>query len=161
MDCPVLISETHGMAQRGGNVISHLKVGNPRSLFPSSAPARGFSSPLIRPGKADVLIALHPDGVAVHGFFLKTGGALICNSPEPQPSSHIDANRLALELGSPIAANLVVLGFAAASGALFCTPEAVRMTIERQGGKRLETSLRAYQAGCEEALRRATALTRH
>ena len=34
---PVLTSETHGMAQRGGSVVSHLKVGD-------------FSSPLIRSG---------------------------------------------------------------------------------------------------------------
>jgi len=39
---PVFTSETHGMAQRGGTVISHLKVGD-------------FSSPLIRPGHADGL----------------------------------------------------------------------------------------------------------
>ena len=37
----VLSSETHGMAQRGGTVLSHLKVGD-------------FSSPLIRPGHADL-----------------------------------------------------------------------------------------------------------
>jgi indolepyruvate ferredoxin oxidoreductase beta subunit len=37
---PVMTSETHGMAQRGGSVISHLKVGV-------------FSSPLIRGGAAD------------------------------------------------------------------------------------------------------------
>ena len=33
---PVFTSETHGMAQRGGTVLSHFKVGD-------------FSSPLIRP----------------------------------------------------------------------------------------------------------------
>ncbi len=37
----VLTSETHGMAMRGGTVISHVKVGP-------------FQSPLIRYGQADV-----------------------------------------------------------------------------------------------------------
>jgi indolepyruvate ferredoxin oxidoreductase beta subunit len=37
-DLPVFTSETHGMAQRGGNVISYLKIGD-------------FSGPLIRPGR--------------------------------------------------------------------------------------------------------------
>ena len=50
----VFTSETHGMAQRGGTVISHLKVGD-------------FSSPLIRPFKADGLLALTADGLAQHG----------------------------------------------------------------------------------------------
>ena len=40
---PVMTSETHGMAQRGGIVISHLKVGS-------------FSSPLVQPGRAAGLI---------------------------------------------------------------------------------------------------------
>ena len=35
-------SETHGMSQRGGSVISHLKLGS-------------FHSPLIRTGSADLL----------------------------------------------------------------------------------------------------------
>ena len=54
----VLASETHGMAQRGGTVLSHLKVGN-------------FSSPLIRPGNANGLLALKADSFARHGYFLK------------------------------------------------------------------------------------------
>jgi len=41
----VMSSETHGMAQRGGIVVSHLKVG-------------GFAGPLVRAGRADVMVAL-------------------------------------------------------------------------------------------------------
>src|SRR6266567_1527824 len=55
---PVLTSETHGMAQRGGIVISHLKIGE-------------FSSPLVRPGHADGLIVLKPGNVRLHRTFLK------------------------------------------------------------------------------------------
>src|SRR5512138_1009352 len=47
---PVLTSETHGMPPRGGIVVSHLKVG-------------GFASPLVRPGRADGLLALKAETV--------------------------------------------------------------------------------------------------
>ena len=50
---PVLTSETHGMAQRGGIVISHLKVGE-------------YTSPLVRPGQADGLLSLKGETVALH-----------------------------------------------------------------------------------------------
>ena len=67
---PVLTSETHGMAQRGGTVVSHLKVGD-------------FSSPLIRPFSADGLLALKPESLAQHGGFVKPGGWAIVNSSQP------------------------------------------------------------------------------
>ena len=64
----VLASETHGMAQRGGVVVSHLKVG-------------GFDSPLVRTGRADLLLVLKEENVALHREFLADGGALIVNAP--------------------------------------------------------------------------------
>jgi len=60
---PVFTSETHGMAQRGGTVVSHFKVGD-------------FSSPLIRPFKADGLVLLKDENITQHGFFLKKGAGL-------------------------------------------------------------------------------------
>ena len=44
----VRTTETIGMAQRGGGVVSHIRMGE--NIF----------SPLIPPGKADVLIAFEP-----------------------------------------------------------------------------------------------------
>jgi indolepyruvate ferredoxin oxidoreductase beta subunit len=57
---PVFTSETHGMAQRGGTVISYFKAGN-------------FTSPLIRPGRADGILSLKAENMAQHGAFLKPG----------------------------------------------------------------------------------------
>jgi len=54
---PVLTSGTHGAAQPGGAVISHLKVGV-------------FSDRLVRPGRADGLIALKSGSVPLHCSFL-------------------------------------------------------------------------------------------
>lgn len=62
----VLTSETHGMAQRGGTVISHLKVGT-------------FASPLIRPGNADLLLALKQENYPQHRGFLKPAGKALVN----------------------------------------------------------------------------------
>lgn len=62
----VLTSETHGMAQRGGTVISHLKVGT-------------FASPLIRPGNADLLLALKQENYPQHRGFLKPDGKALVN----------------------------------------------------------------------------------
>jgi indolepyruvate ferredoxin oxidoreductase beta subunit len=153
MGLSVLISETHGMAQRGGNVISHLKVSSlaDDAAAPTSRP---FVSPLIRPGRADLLLAMHPDGEKAHGFYLKDGGVIISNRPDSSNSSALDAGRMALDLESPVSANLVLLGFAAGSGALFCQPEQVRATLERFGGRRIELSLKAYETGWDEARRR-------
>jgi indolepyruvate ferredoxin oxidoreductase, beta subunit len=163
----VFISETHGMAQRGGNVISHLKVGarTPLAGHPEnrSGPVdpthRGliadtrFYSPLIRPGRADILLALHPDGLAIHRFYLKPDGLAFCNLAEPAPPQErsLDATRIAAELGMPVSANLVLLGFAVGSGRLFCTPREVERTLERPGGSRAGLNLKAFRAGLERA----------
>jgi indolepyruvate ferredoxin oxidoreductase beta subunit len=63
----VFTSETHGMAQRGGTVVSHLKVGE-------------FHSPLIRAGQADGLLALKAENLSQHMSFLKPGGWVFLNS---------------------------------------------------------------------------------
>jgi indolepyruvate ferredoxin oxidoreductase beta subunit len=60
----VLGSETHGMSQRGGSVLAHLKLGD-------------FHSPLIRTGAADILYSF-ADEESYRSFkFLKSGGASI------------------------------------------------------------------------------------
>jgi indolepyruvate ferredoxin oxidoreductase beta subunit len=163
MGYSALISETHGMAQRGGNVISHLKIGkraeqDTRSDTAGTAASSResvFVSPLIRPGRADVLLSLHSDALLAHGFYLKPKGEAFCNCAEAGTSgpemdackSVLDAGRIAAEIGSPISANLVLLGFAVGSGKLFCTPEQLENTLKRYSGKRLEMSLKAFLAG--------------
>ena len=147
---PVLASETHGMAQRGGVVVSHLKVG-------------GFHSPLVRTGRADLLIVLKEENVALHRPFLADGGFLAVNAPVPPDAGPgvrvhaIDADALALAGGIPQAVNLVVLGFALAriggggtAGGFFCNAEEVREALSRRqgaGGARLSGSLAALDLG--------------
>lgn len=142
---PVLTSETHGMAQRGGIVISHLKVGN-------------FDSPLVRPGQADCLIALKADNVPLHRHFLRQTGWIVANAAEYAAAGNsaatavVDADRLALQLDNPQAVNLIVLGRAAATGRLFCsapeTEEAIRRMLSAKTSL-LDGSIAAFRAGLE------------
>ena len=141
----VLISETHGMAQRGGNVVSHLKVG-----------CLSTASPLIRPGRADLFLGLHPDALQVHGFYLKPDGHAFCNTSRDGSRYALDAFRIASELGTPVSANLVLLGFTAASGLLFCGSAPFEKQLRNLGGTRREINFKAFHAGLE-----ALALDRH
>ncbi len=153
---PVLASETHGMAQRGGTVIAHLKVGP-------------FSSPLVRPGQADVLILLKEENAASHGRYLRPGGWAAVNAPSaPEAlagtaSRIIDADALARETGLGKAVNLVVLGRALAgapagdrtAAGLFCTPDEIRgilrSRLARQD-KLLDASLAALDLGITQTI---------
>ena len=157
----VLISETHGMAQRGGNVISHLKVGAQQAgsqtgTTESERQQLAFSSPLIRPGRADILLALHRDGLLAHSFYLRPDGKKFCNAPDNGEANCIDATRVATELGSAVCANLVLLGFAVGSGELFCSPEELERLLKGAGGKREEINLTALHAGLRAAEKRLT-----
>lgn len=114
----VLTSETHGMAMRGGTVISHVKVGP-------------FTSPLIRAGQADIGLFLHAENLEVHRGFLEPGGMIYMNSTQRGNPEAIDATRIARERGALVIANLVLLGFAVHQGALFCDTTTVEAVIQR------------------------------
>lgn len=148
---PVLASETHGMAQRGGTVIAHLKVG-------------AFSSPLVRPGRADVLILLREENAASHGRYLRPGGWAAVNAPSAPAaladaaSRIVDADALARKTGLGKAVNLIVLGRAlagppAGEGAgpgLFCTVDEIRSVLRSRmarQGPLLAASLAALDIG--------------
>jgi indolepyruvate ferredoxin oxidoreductase beta subunit len=148
---PVFTSETHGMAQRGGTVLSHFKVGD-------------FSSPLIRPRQADALLLLKAENLAAHGNFLKANGWVASNAGSDNkqqnkiPIHEIDADSVAQEIGNPKAVNLIVLGFALAKagkikakeGKLFCTMADIQSVLKNRFGKNkkmLEASLKALEAG--------------
>ena len=96
----VLMAETHGMAQRGGAVEAHLKLGD-------------FRSSLVRPGSADVVMVLHPTRVEAALPLLAPGGLCFANAPEPLPGAQtVDAGAAARSLEYPQGQNLILLGFA-------------------------------------------------
>ncbi len=146
---PVLSSETHGMAQRGGIVVSHLKVGC-------------FASPLVRSGHADGMLVMRDGNFPLHGSFLRAGGWAALNACSMEPEREglvapaVDADRLALECGAPQTVNLILLGFVLAENSpfpFFCSADDIRAVIERktQGKETLrERSLKALEAGLEK-----------
>jgi len=135
----VITSETHGMAQRGGAVISTVKVG----------PFRG---PLVAAGEADVGLFLVAENLPVHGHYLKPGGIAFVNGPAGAGRASVDATALAARAGSPRSVNLVLLGFAAGRGGLFSGPAGFEAAIRAYTPARfLEKNLQAFSAGVEAA----------
>ena len=131
----VLTSETHGMAMRGGTVISHVKVGP-------------FTSPLIRMGQADVGLFLHVGNLEIHRGFLKPRASIYMNAAKGGDAEAIDATRIAREHGSLVIANLVLLGFAVRQGRLFCDLATVEVVLKRISPvEQFETNLVGFKLG--------------
>lgn len=121
----VIGSETHGMAQRGGSVISHLKIGD-------------YSSPLVRQGTADILLSFDRDEAYRTLGFLKRGGSCFVNSLkedfwDPGIKGYLEKNeiraysfpadKVALALGAPWSANLALIGYAVRLSGLRAEPQ--------------------------------------
>jgi indolepyruvate ferredoxin oxidoreductase beta subunit len=145
----VIGSETHGMSQRGGSVVSHLKLGQ-------------FQSPLVRRGTADVLIALKAEEAFKSVDYLAEHGKCVVNATADQfpgealkgyvaqrslECATLAADAVALELGAPAVMNMVMLGFASAHVALPFTLDRLAETVNRLSAERL-------RAANVEALRR-------
>ena len=139
---PVLSAETIGMAQRGGSVFSHLRIGE------------GIHSPMIAWGEADLIIGFEP-GEAVRMFpFLKKGGRMIVSDRAVMPvtaslsgtdykaqdmldwlAAHVPAlqvvpaEKALAEVGSPKVLNLILLGAAVRSNALGLDQPALQEAI--------------------------------
>ena len=132
---PVLTSETHGMAQRGGTVLSTIKVGD-------------FASPLIRTGQADLGILLWEANLPVHRSLLQAEGKLLINAENTGEGTRIDAAKIARELGNAVLLNLVLLGLAVKQQTLFCNAEECEIAIKQLAPKKfIEQNLAAFHKG--------------
>lgn len=132
---PVLTSETHGMAQRGGTVLSTIKIGN-------------FASPLIRTGQADIGLLLWEANLPVHKGLLKKDAKLLINAEKEGEGERIDAAGIARKMGNPVLANLVLLGLAVKRQALFCQANECEAAIQQLAPKKfIEMNLEAFQTG--------------
>ena len=118
-DCK--LSEVHGMAQRGGSVITYVKI--------SHDPLEKIYSPIIDEGGADVILAFEKLEALRYLSYLKKGGVVLYSSQEilPMPvvagereypkeiekeldGVEVDALSLALKAGNAKTANSVMLG---------------------------------------------------
>ena len=120
----VKLSEVHGMAQRGGSVVTFVRYG--KKVF----------EPVVEEGSADILIAFERLEAQRYAHFLKKGGIIIVNDCRIDPMTvvigaseypqniienlkkdhevyTIDGGKIANELGNSKVLNSVVLGLAA------------------------------------------------
>ncbi|MDP2721662.1 MAG: indolepyruvate oxidoreductase subunit beta [Bacteroidales bacterium] len=159
-------AEVHGMSQRGGDVQSHLRLSS-----------KSIASDLIPEGKADLVISVEPmESLRYVNMMNKETGWLITsmnpfiNIPE-YPSLEellaeiwklprnvtIDAEKVAKDMGSVKAANIVVLG--AASPYLEIKFESLEKAIEnifaKKGESIIQMNLNALRAGREMADKRS------
>lgn len=72
----VRTAETIGMAQRGGSVVSHVRMGSE---------GEAVHAPLVTPGTADVIIAFEPGEAARSLGYLKPGGTVVSATSLVQP----------------------------------------------------------------------------
>lgn len=150
---PIMVSETHGMSQRGGSVVSHLKIGGSNQAA------------LIARGTADALLALDADEAVRRLPYLRQGGAVFVNSEDglrAEVDEHVErrgiqvlslpASRMALQLGSAAVTNVVLAGYAAAHSALPLPLESLRETLGVVAPRGLALNQQALDAGYQAGL---------
>lgn len=150
-------SEVHGMSQRGGAVLSHVRISD-KEIF----------SDLIPKGSADMILSVEPMELLRHLPFLKKDGWLITDSKTfenildypkkdnlyKQIMSHpnhiiIKATDLAKELGNSKVANMILLG--AASSLIPLTElsfqNAIKNLFKNKSEKIIQLNLDAFHTG--------------
>lgn len=150
-------AEVHGMSQRGGDVMSCLRL--------SSSP---ISSDLIPQGKADMIVSLEPMEALRYIQWLKPEGWIVTNTtpfvnipnyPEPEGLADalaarartvaFDMDTVAKEVATVRASNMVLLG--AAAPFIGIPPEkiedGIRTVFMPKGEKIVESNLAAFRAG--------------
>jgi len=153
-------AETHGMSQRGGSVETHIRID-------------GKFGPLISPGTADLIISFDLLEAVRYSHFLKDGGVIVSGKDIVVPTSTfqqglevpsresletmlsgreihiIDAASAAMEAGSPLSQNIVMLG--AASHHLPLKQESLLKAVTKLvPPKTIEINSRAFEIGVRE-----------
>jgi indolepyruvate ferredoxin oxidoreductase beta subunit len=151
-------SEVHGMAQRGGSVVAHLKYGEK------------VYSPLIEPGKADIQVAFEELEAARYLPYLHRDSAVVVNTQRILPPAvatgkasypdnildelrkrdirvvAVDAFSVAGNIGELKTANVVMVG--AMSNFLSVSPQIFIDVIDKKVKERFrEVNKKAFAAG--------------
>lgn len=162
---PAVVSEIHGMAQRGGVVESAVLMGN-------------VTSPIVAIGEADVFVGFEPlETLRTLGKCNKE--TLVITNVQPLPPFTVSVgqgvypavdsildlitakvgkvislrgNDLAEQAGNPLSLNMVMLGALIGSGAVAITPEGMKDVISTHTKKAfLESNLKAFDSGVNSA----------
>lgn len=156
-------AETIGMAQRGGCVVSHVRVGDE------------IHSPLIPEGQADVIIGFEPAEAVRNYKYLKQGGTVIVNSSPVKPVTDslsntnydsavmldflkqsvenliiVDGNAACEKCRSSKILNIILLGTAVGSGTLEIEPQSAINAIKKLIPQKFyELNITAFMTGME------------
>ena len=156
----VKVSEVHGMAQRGGSVVTFVRYG------------KDVAEPIVEEGQADVLIAFERLEALRYANFLKKDGVLIVNDWRIDPISvvmgaarypeniienlekthkvyRINAMEEALKLGNSRVFNNIVLGLAA-QHMDFTREEWLKVIEEKVPKKTVDINTKAFLVGYEK-----------
>ncbi len=155
----VKLSEVHGMAQRGGSVVTFVRYGDK------------VNEPIVEEGQADVLIAFEKLEAMRYAHFLKKDGVIIVNDQEIAPMTvvtgmaqypeniietlrekhnvvAIDAMEEAKKLGNTKCFNVIILGVAAKSMD-FTKEQWLEVIAETVPAKTVELNQKAFVVGYE------------
>ena len=161
-------AETIGMAQRGGSVVSHVRIGEE------------IASSTIPYGTADVIIGFEPGEAAANLKYLKPDGVLILSSKQVKPVTAslgqsaydgaeclqwlqskgsrcivVDPDEIIEACGSPKVLNVAMTGALAASGALGLCMEDMEEALKiRMKPALLEMNRKALHMGAQCAAER-------
>ena len=144
----VMSAETIGMAQRGGNVFSNIRISDDEELY----------APMIGKCQADLILGFEPGETVRMLPFLKEGGYVITNLRAVKPTTAtlqgssydseeminylksvipedrlliVDGTQAITELGNARCLNVVLLGAAVRTGALGLTEEDVLSSMPK------------------------------
>lgn len=162
MGFDVKVSEVHGMAQRGGSVVSQVRYGEK------------VYSPIIKKGDADIILAFEKIEAARWLDYLKPDGLVIINDERVDPlpvlsgktqypndivdkikklvtnTIEVNATDIAIKCGNIKTANVVLLGILTA--AMGIPVEEVEKAIrEMVPAKAIEVNLVAFKEGLKLA----------
>jgi indolepyruvate ferredoxin oxidoreductase beta subunit len=172
----VTIGETFGASQRGGSVMSHLRISK-----------EGSWSPQIPRGQADFIIALEPSEALrllstygnpevrvlsntrpIHSVSVIAGDAKYPSMDEIRSSIEelaadawfVAATEEAVKMGNPIYGNIIILGALAGTGAFPMDRENFKAVIaEIFPEDRFDANVKAYDLGLEMVSRGVEALS--
>ena len=155
----VKMSEVHGMAQRGGSVVTFVRYGEK------------VAEPIVEEGQADILIAFERLEALRYAHFLKKDGIIIANDQRIEPMTvltgqaeypeqilenlsqkykviSIDAMEEAKKLGNTRVFNIIIVGLAAKNMEFPKEQwlEVIRNTVP---AKTVDINIKAFLAGYE------------
>jgi len=162
----VTIGETYGASQRGGAVMSHLRISKESQY-----------SPLIPEGQADIVVALEPvEALRVIGQYGNASVSAVVNSRPIYPTAvtvgeaeypslekikqtirdltskswFVDATEIALSFGAPILTNIIMVGALAGTNLLPLARKTFEEAIKESfPGAHLSDNLKAFDRGVE------------